>query len=162
MTEILLESWDRQVQMLGNLAGLVTEPLRTAKPSEDGMTLAEQLCHVHEVRYHWLGKTSPTHQALLGEVLRQVGDDWVPIDNLEEIRNQLSISAKAVRDAVSEAIHEGKIQLGPYDHPIFFLQHMLWHEGYHFALILLALRNAGAEPPEEWQEKHVWRLWRDS
>jgi hypothetical protein len=37
---------------------------------------------------------------------------------------------------------------------------MVWHEGYHAGLILLALRNAGQEPTEEWDEYNIWALWR--
>jgi len=30
-----------------------------------------------------------------------------------------------------------------YDHPILFLQHMIWHEGYHHGQIKLALKLMG-------------------
>ena len=116
------------------------------------MTIAEQLCHVHRVRCGWLGKVSPLHQARVGELS--------PTSELFEIKNQLALSALAVRDATAEALARGTTKFGPYDHPVFFLQHMLWHEGYHFALISLALRNAGAEPSEDWEKTNVWGIWR--
>ncbi|MEZ5162818.1 MAG: hypothetical protein R2688_03510 [Fimbriimonadaceae bacterium] len=31
-----------------------------------------------------------------------------------------------------------------YDHPIYFLQHMVWHDGYHFSSLMQCLRNGGA------------------
>ena len=47
-----------------------------------------------------------------------------------------------------------------YDNPIPFLQHMVWHDGWHVGLIFLALRLNGQEPPEEWEEPNVWGQWR--
>jgi uncharacterized damage-inducible protein DinB len=170
-TEIFLESWDRQCTILHNLAGQVTEtpnaPLREAKSSDDGKTIREHLCHIHGCRHGWLGTVSPAHQATLGEVGQWAkhpddAEQWVftITASWEEILHQLTLSAQAIRDAVAEAIAEGKTKVGPYDHPVFFLQHMLWHEGYHVGLIMLALRLAGAEPTEEWEEKNIWELWR--
>ncbi len=157
---VLLESWERQCRILDGLATLVDESNRAAKPSQDGMPLDMQLCHIHEVRYWWLGEVSKEHQATLGEVLRQEGDQWLPIDDLDAIRAQLKVSAQAVRDATQAGVaHGGRI--APYDHAVFFMQHMLWHEGYHFALILLGLRNAGVDPSDEWEERNVWGIWRD-
>ena len=161
-TEIFLESWDRQCKILLNLASQVTtEALRSAKSSDKGMSIVEHLCHIHECRYGWLGKVSPKHQAQVGDVLQKSGENWLPITDFEEIKHQLSVSAQAIRDAVAEAIQDGKTRIPPYDHPVFFLQHMLWHEGYHFSLIRLALCKRGAEPSDAWEEKNVWALWRD-
>ncbi len=156
----LLQSWDRQSRILLNLASLVTEENRRTKSSDDSSAIDMHLCHIHESRYWWLGKVSSKHQATLGDVVRQEGDGWVPIDDLDEIRTELGVSAKAVRDAVEEVMTAGGGPVGPYSHPFYFMQHMLWHEGYHFALVLLALRNAGCEPSEEWEEQNVWGIWR--
>lgn len=157
---VLLESWDRQCRILDGLAALVDDSNRLAKPSADGMSLDMQLCHIHEVRYGWLGQVSKVHQATLGDVLRQDGDQWLPIADLDAIRAQLKVSAQAVRDATEAGVALGG-RIPPYDNAVFFLQHMLWHEGYHFALILLGLRNAGIEPSDEWEELNVWGIWRD-
>lgn len=157
---VFLESWDRQCRILDNLAALVDESNRSTKPSPEGMALDMQLCHIHEVRHGWLGEFSKAHQATLGDVLHQEGDQWLPIADLDAIRAQLKVSAKAVRDATEAGVERGG-RIPPYDHAVFFLQHMLWHEGYHFALILLGLRNAGIEPSDEWEELNVWGIWRD-
>jgi hypothetical protein len=37
---------------------------------------------------------------------------------------------------------------------------MIWHEGWHVGLIFLALRLAGEEPKQEWEEANVWGEWR--
>ena len=160
VTSLLLTSWDRQCQIIDNLAGLVTEEVRHAKPSADGMPLDEQLAHIHEVRWYWLGMVSKEHREGLGDTYKKVGEKYVPINDLDEIKRQIRLSAAAVRKCVSDQLAEGKGEVGPYTSPVMFLQHMLWHDGYHFALILLGLRIAGVEPGEEWEEKNVWGIWR--
>lgn len=160
MDDILLESWDRQTRILTNLISLITPDVLQARPSADGMPIIEQVCHIHEVRYGWLGKVSPTQQATVGEVLREADGQWIPIEDFEEIKRQLGLSAAAVREAVREALEKKVTTTGPYSHPAFFIQHMCWHEGYHFALILLALRMAGVDPTDEWEEENVWGIWR--
>lgn len=158
--EVFLESWDRQALIISNLAEKVNPGNRDVRPSPEGMPLVEQLTHIHECRYHWLGHVSPEHQAKVGDVLVERDGEWLPIDDLEEIRRQLGGSAAAVRGAVEEGILQEKGQVGPYSHPAFFMQHMIWHEGYHAGMILLALRNAGEEPSDDWEEQFVWGIWR--
>lgn len=161
LMDVLLESWDRQGQVLDNVAGLVTEELKDKRPDPDGMPIYEQFAHIHNTRRFWLSKTSPGHLEGYGRSYIQVSeDDWQPIQVISELRGLLKSSGQAVRDATQKALDAGVTQFGGYDHPALFLQHMLWHEGYHFALILLALRLAGAELSEEWEERNVWGLWR--
>lgn len=158
---VLLESWDRQCQIISSLADRINESNRNVKPSPDGMPLAEQLAHIHAVRHGWLGEVSSDHASTLGSTFLKINGAWAPIDDLGEIKHQLNLSAKVVRDAVKQALEDSQGKTGPYDHPIFFLQHMIWHEGWHAGLIMLGLRLAGEEPPEEWEERNIWGVWRD-
>jgi hypothetical protein len=87
-------------------------------------------------------------------------EDPVPSKDLGEIRARLAESEELVRTWVSEGLETGVQKVGHYDHPVLYLQHMVWHEGWHFALIMLALRLAGHEPSEEWECENVWDLWR--
>jgi uncharacterized damage-inducible protein DinB len=161
LAEVILESWDRQVQILTNICSLIGETEKNLKPSEDGMPLYKQMCHIHEVRNGWLETVSPQLAETLGHTYNKVGDTWVPIEDLEEIRKQLALSGAAIAAAMREHLKAGTQRVGPYTHPIHFLQHMIWHEGYHFALITLALRLGGKEPEEVWEERNVWGIWRD-
>ena len=157
----LLDSWDRQCAIIDDLAELVTEENRKHKPSHDGMSLDMQLCHIHETRYYWLSQVSQEAADEVPSAVKQVGDDWLPLDNLDDIRKLLRISSHAIRQITQEHIEKETAPLGPYDHPALFLQHMVWHEGYHAALILLGLRLAGCEPDEEWEDQHIWGRWRN-
>lgn len=153
----LLDSWDRQCTIVRNVASLVDEGNRTAKPSPDGKDLADQLAHIHLVRCGWLHNVMPEKAAALGP-------DFAPWngpvpDSLDERRARLDASEKAIRDFLAEQLPIGA-PVGGYDHPVLFLQHMVWHEGWHIGLMFLALRLNGQEPPEEWEEPNVWGLWR--
>ncbi len=158
--EAMFVSWDRQCRILDNIAALVDGGNRKSKPHPERMTLDMQLCHVHETRYWWLGQTNKEFQGRLGDVVRQDGDDWVPVDDLGQIRDQLRVSGQAVKDCVEDAVAKGIQPLGGYDHPVLFLEHMVWHEGWHVGQMMLCLVNAGQEPSDEWEEANVWGLWR--
>ena len=159
--DALLESWTRQSQMLDNLTGALTPELLLAKPSEDGWTIAFHLAHLHGTRRYWHMKASGLDEPVGPSLYTFNGDeDPVPSLDLSEIRTRLSESAVLVRTWVAEQIESDAQQVGNYDHPVFYLQHMMWHEGWHFALIVLAMRLAGHEPTEEWECANVWDLWR--
>src|SRR5688500_2960204 len=81
----LLESWDRQADIIDRLASVVDDDLLLAKPSADGWTIGFHLCHIHEARYWWLRQVSKEHVEGLGDLFTsQEGDedDWVPTVDL--------------------------------------------------------------------------------
>ncbi|RYF13944.1 MAG: DinB family protein [Oxalobacteraceae bacterium] len=157
ITEALLESWDRQCRIVTAVASRVDETNRDVKPSEDGWPLYHQLAHIHLVRRYWLSQVAPELGSALGE---SYSDGWqTPITDLDAIKALLEESAKAVREGVRQSLEKGE-PVGGYDHPVLFLQHMIWHEGWHVGLIFLGLRLAGQEPAEEWEEANVWGEWR--
>ena len=161
MKEILLESWDRNVKIMGNLASRITEENRHAKPSPDGWALDHQLAHMHSTRQWFLAQFAAEQEARTTNVMVEKDGDWVPIDDLEEIKRQCELSGVVIRDTLRELFESGAERIPPYDHPVYFLQHMIWHEGWHAGLIMLALRLNGEEPTEEWEDRNLWGIWRD-
>lgn len=162
LKEALLESWDRQCEIVNNVAGLVTEETRHFKPSEDGWPLYHQLAHMHLVRKGWLNLLSQDRASALPKTFT---DGWTtPIEDLEEIKRALKESEIAIREVMRDHLEKGTQRVegsgGHYDHPVFFLQHMIWHEGWHVGLIFLAFRMNGQELQEEWEEPNVWSKWR--
>lgn len=158
LTDALLESWSRQTQIVDSVAGRIDETNRHALPSPDGWPLDRHLAHIHEVRYFWLSKVSPEHAATLGESFEEDGE--TPLPSLDAIREELAKSGRAVGEAFLSLLERGVTSVGGYDHPLLFLQHMVWHEGWHVGLLFLGLRLAGQEPAEEWEEENVWGVWR--
>ena len=155
LLEVLLESWDRQCRILTAVSSLVTAETRHLRPSPESWSLDEQLAHIHECRRFWLGQIAPSFG---GPLAKADGSG-----SLEDIQACLEASSRAVRDAVADAVEQGrefKTKNVTYDHPVLFLQHMIWHEGWHVGQILLAFRANGQEVPEEWEEPNVWSHWR--
>jgi len=161
LAEMLVDSWRRQSRCLSNLFDLITPELAGAKPSEDGWSLSEQYCHLIECRVSWLkhasgGKEIPGDVCLYTEQ----GGKWHASTDLALIREQLNLSEDAVAAWLTKTLKDGAGAAGPYDNPVLYLQHMIWHDGYHAGLIILALRRAGAEPTDEWDETNIWSNWR--
>jgi uncharacterized damage-inducible protein DinB len=116
---------------------------------------------MHGVRRFFLSQVAPEHASSL--ISASADNQGTPLADLDEIKTCLKASEIAVRNAVEDALKVG----GPmasenvtYDNPVLFLQHMVWHDGWHIGLIFLALRLNGQEPPEEWEEPNVWGQWR--
>lgn len=162
LLETILESWHRQAQMTKNLLTLFDDNLINVKPAEDSVRAAGHFADIHGCRVEWLRAASGEPWSELEDLWYEEGDGWLFVTNLTKIRACLEASEAAVEKWVREAIATGKQKCGPYDHPLFYLQHQLWHEGYHFGMLHLALRQGGAEPAQDWEEKNVWGLWRDS
>ncbi len=159
LTQALLDSWDRQTNIVNNLASLVNAENRKFLPSANGFPLDGQLAHIHEVRYWWLKDVAPDLAETIGDSYQS--DNKTPLADLDQLRTVLRTSQEAVREAVARGLDKGVDQkYGSYDHPILFLQHMIWHEGWHVGLMMLALRLNGQEPQPEWEEANIWGQWR--
>lgn len=161
LAEALLDSWERQCRIVDAVASRIDGANRHVKPSDDGMTLDRQLAHMHGVRRYFLSQVAPAHAA--GLVSAYADKEGAPLADLDAIKACLKASEKAVREAVREGLEKGGPMAGGnvvYDNPVLFLQHMVWHDGWHVGLIFLALRLNGQEPPEEWEEPNVWGQWR--
>ncbi len=158
VTEALLDSWDRQCRIVNAVAERVNESNRKVKPSEDGWPLDFQLAHMHSTRCFFLSQLDPDAAKVQGKAF--TGQWEAAIDDLDAIRGMLAESGAAVREAVRKAIEAGNEKVGWYDNPVLYMQHMVWHEGWHVGLIFLGLRLAGEEPPQEWEEEKVWGEWR--
>lgn len=156
----LLESWDRQCAIVRSVAELINTSQLEATPAEGETSIAFHLAHIHEVRWYWLSKVHKASTDGLGDLLNEKEGQYLPIMDLKEIRIQLDLSAAAVRRACEELFKDGAEAVGGYDDPVLFMQHMIWHEGWHVGLIFLALRRSGHEPSEEWEEANVWGRWR--
>jgi len=157
--EAILESWDRQVQIVNNIAALVTEENKNAVSAEGEWPLWQQLAHIHIVRWDWAGQIDKAAVEGMPTLFWQEGEDWKLEPDLAKIKPALAESARAVRQIV-ETRPSDTDKAGPYDHSILFLQHMIWHEGWHVGAIIRTFRAIGQELPDEWEEKNIWGLWR--
>jgi len=161
--EALLDSYERNNAILLNLLRALPEGGLDAKVMEGSPSVAVQFSHLHETRLFWLSQTAPEFSKDLPQLFRQEGETWLAERDKARIEQGLNETARAVREAVKSRLEAGQDMRGEnvtYDHPILLLQHMLWHEGYHFGQMKLALKAAGHIMSEEEEERVAWGVWR--
>jgi uncharacterized damage-inducible protein DinB len=120
---------------------------------EGSPSVAELLTHIHYIRLVFVSEDAPE---LAGDVPES---EWVVERDADRIAAMLDDSAKVVRDAVKKRVEAGRDMDVHYDHPILFLQHMIWPEGYHHGQIKLALKVAGRPLTDEEAGPVTWDVW---
>jgi uncharacterized damage-inducible protein DinB len=86
-------------------------------------------------------------------------DEWTAQYDRARLAELLNESARLVRTAVATTMAAGRAMEVHYDHPVLFLQHMIWHEGYHQGQIKLALKLAGRPIANTVAGPLTWRVW---
>jgi uncharacterized damage-inducible protein DinB len=120
---------------------------------EGSPAVAELFTHIHYVRLVFVAEDVPE---LAVEVPTE---EWGAEHDRERIADMLNESARIVRRAVKSLVEAGGETKLHYDHPILFLQHMIWHEGYHHGQIKLALKLGGRPIPDERAGPVTWGVW---
>ena len=125
LTDAVLDSWRRNAAMVASLAEAVQPHQLAYRVAEGEQDIAEHLCHIHAVRRGWLASVDPAILAGTERLHVQVGDDWQAVRDLGTIRARLPESAALIEKTVGDALRTEAAKLGPYDHPVLLLQHML-------------------------------------
>ena len=111
--------------------------------------------HMHYVRLIFLSEDAPEFAGELPQ------GEWRSERDRDRMAAMLNESARRVREAVKDRIETGQPMKEHYDHPILYLQHMVWHEGYHHGQIKLALKAAGRPFDDEEIGPVTWDVWMD-
>ncbi len=155
LLDIILDSWDRNNRILVNLVRALPPGGLEARVMSGSPSVAEMFTHMHFVRLIFLSEDAPEFAGQLPS------REWVNEGDADRIAEELEKSAKGVRDAVESRIQSGQEMKLHYDHPLLFLQHMIWHEGYHHGQIKLALKMAGHPFEDEEIGRLTWDIWLD-
>ena len=151
----LLDSWDRNNIILVNLMLVIPKGALSFRAMEGSPSIGELFGHIHYVRLVFVAEDVP-------ELAVDVpGEEWMVESDIERMAQLLNDSASAVREAVRSRVEAGKGMDLHYDHPILFLQHMIWHEGYHQGQIKLALKLSGHPISDQEAGPISWRIWMD-
>jgi uncharacterized damage-inducible protein DinB len=153
LLEALLDSWDRNNNILLNLLRALPEGGLETRAMEGSPSIAELFTHIHFVRLVFISEDAPEFARNLPE------QEWLAEHDRGRIAQMLNESAKAVRDAVKSRVEAGREMNVHYDHPILLLQHMLWHEGYHHGQIKLSLKLAGRPMSDKEAGPVTWDVW---
>jgi uncharacterized damage-inducible protein DinB len=151
--DALLDSWDRNNAILVNLLRALPDGALEAKAMESSPSIAQLFAHIHYVRLIFIVEDAPEFARPLPE------QEWAVDHDCDRLARMLAESAAAVREAVKGRVEAGRDMDVHYDHPILFLQHMLWHEGYHHGQIKLALKLTGRAMTNEVVGPLTWRVW---
>ena len=155
LLDALLDSWDRNNTILLNLLRAVPQELMEARALPDSPTIAQMFTHIHYVRLVFISEDAP-------EFARDLPDDeWKSEHDISHITRALNQSSRAVREAIEDRLKSRKPMNEHYDHPMLFLQHMIWHEGYHHGQIKLALKAAGRPLANDDIGRGTWGIWMD-
>jgi uncharacterized damage-inducible protein DinB len=153
LVEALLDSWDRNNTILVNLLHLLPEGALEVRGTKDSPSVAQLFTHVHYVRLVFISEDAPD------TAVDVPGEEWLNEFEPARIAQMLNESARAVSDAIRNRVEANRAMDLHYDHPILFLQHMIWHEGYHHGQIKLALKSAGLPIPDKAAGPVTWRIW---
>jgi uncharacterized damage-inducible protein DinB len=151
----LLDSWDRNNTILVNLLRAIPNDMMETRATHGSPSIAGLFMHIHYVRLVFIAEDAP-------EFARELPQgEWRAERDRDRMAQMLNDSATAVRDAVRGRLEANRDMDLHYDHPILFLQHMVWHEGYHHGQIKLALKLAGRPMDDEEAGPLTWDVWLD-
>ncbi len=153
MLDALLDSWDRNNAILVNLLRALPEAGLEARAMEGSPSVAEMFTHIHYVRLVFVAEDAPEFATEIPET------EWRAERDPGRIAALLNESARVVREAVKGRMEAGRGMDLHYDHPILFLQHMIWHEGYHHGQIKLALKLTGHPITDDEAGPVTWSVW---
>jgi uncharacterized damage-inducible protein DinB len=153
LLDALLDSWDRNNTIVVNLLRAVPEGALNTRAMTGSPSVGEMFMHVHYVRLVFVSEDAPEFARELPE------KEWAVEHDRDRLAQMLNDSAKAVRAVVKSRVEKGQATEIHYDHPILFLQHMIWHEGYHHGQIKLVLKLAGRAITNEEAGPVTWRVW---
>lgn len=153
LLQAVLDSWDRNNIITANLLRALPDGGMRARALATSPSVAEMFAHMIYVRLVFIVEAAPEWAA--------PGDPeaWISESDPDRLAAGLDSSARSVRDVVEDHLQSGRPLQQHYDHPLLFLQHMIWHEGYHHGQIKLALKAAGLALDDGQIGRVTWDLW---
>ncbi len=149
----VLDSWDRNNRILVNLLRAVPPGSHDARVVATSPSVIEMFAHMIYVRFVLISEDAP-------EFAGQADPrSWLREADPERLAAGLNESARAVRNVLEDRLRSGQPMQQHYDHPLLFVQHMIWHEGYHHGQIKLALKVAGQPLNDKQIGPLTWSIW---
>lgn len=153
LLQAVLDSWDRNNHILVNLLRALPAGGEAARVVTTSPSVAEMFAHLIYVRLTFISEDAPEWSDI------RPARDWLRETDPERLADGLHSSGRVVRNAMEDYLRSGKPMQQHYDHPLLFLQHMIWHEGYHHGQIKLALKVAGHAIDDKLIGPLTWGVW---
>ncbi len=154
LLEVNLESWRRNNEILINLLRSVPADAMQASALPGSPTVAAMFHHMHHERMISLDEEAPEYGGA------PPAQEWEGEDDPGKIAEKLEDSARRVGEAVRSRVEKRSGLDRSYDHPILFLQLLLFHEAYHHGQIKLALKANNSPLPDSLAGPMTWDVWR--
>ncbi len=158
--DAILETWNRNTTVVLNILNALPEGGIDASDTNGQWIVAHHLADMQSANIYWLEKSAPEFAEGLKVLYTE--DETLPAGfdperNLETIKTGFQSAADAVARAVRHHV-ETQTSFGEvYEHPIFFMQHMLWHQAYHLGQIIWALKQSGMRFTDDQTFEMIWK-----
>ena len=154
LLDVVLDSWDRNNEILINLLEAIPQGGLEARATETSPTVGQMFAHLHHERMVSVQEEAPE---AAGDVPRV---EWADERDPARIAEMLRDSGERVGRAVRGRVEAGEEMDLSYDHPILLIQLLIFHEAYHHGQIKLALKVAGLALGDDVAGPRTWAVWR--
>lgn len=156
LLEALLDSWDRNNKIQLGLLRDLPEGGLEAKAIGSEASVGQVLSHICYIRLVHTFEDAPEHSTFVPQ------EEWAKENDRGRLAQLLAESAATVRKAVKQRLLDGRQMDLHYDHPLLMIQNLLWHEGYHYGQIKLALKQSGIPITDDQDAGQLpWIIWMD-
>lgn len=163
VTDAILETWRRNTTVLTNILQALPEGGIDAMDTGGKWTVAHHLADMQGATLEWLNASSPKFTPNLEPLYFDDSSNpagWGAERNLPKIIAAFGTSSRAVEDAVRHHLETNESFGEVYANPIYFLQHMIWHQAYHMGQIVWALKQSGMRFSDEQTFEMIWKVLR--
>jgi len=160
---LVLESFDRNARVNRALLATLTLEDLNHEDGVGGFSIGQHLADIVSFRPDWLSRVSPRHAERVPNVIDESSPTWLGIESIDQLQAAFEAGDAALRDAVVDAVNEGRSFEGVYEsHPAHLLQHCIVHDSHHRGQVLALLRQAGRPEAERMElEEQTWPIWRE-
>jgi uncharacterized damage-inducible protein DinB len=163
VTDAILETWRRNTEVLTNILQALPEGGIDAMDTGGKWTVAHHLADMQGATLEWLKASAPSFVVGLEELYfddPSSSAGWGAERDVPKIIAAFQASSVAVENAVRHHLETNEAFGEVYAHPIFFLQHMIWHQAYHMGQIVWALKQSEMRFSDEQTFEMIWKVLR--
>lgn len=160
---LVLEAFERNARVNRAVLETLDMALLDVEDGVGGFSIGQHLADVVSFRRSWLSTVSPEHAQRVPDPIDMNAPTWLAASSIAELQASFDAGDAAVREAVLDALRDGRRFTGAYtSHPAQLMLHCIVHDAHHRGQIMALLRQAGRSDEErERLEEATWPIWRE-